>query len=489
MTEISIERRARAEPLSPAHAGTARVLSTRVRLLGWYMILLAVALVVGLLLQRSILLSELNTEVNAALRQEADELQQLSTGRDPNTGQPFGNDIRAIFDTFLRRNIPVEGEALFTILDGQPYKSTVTRLQLLDDPEIVAEWAAITGTTQAELKTSAGRVRYLAVPLFTESGRKGVFVVAIFLRTEHSEVDRVLQSGGIVFGSIFVVASVIAWFAAGRVLRPVRLLTDTARIIKDDNWSQRIPVKGDDEIAQLARTFNEMVDRLEAAFVTQRRFIDDAGHELRTPITIIRGNLEVMGDDPDERAAVKRLVIDELDRMSRIVEDLLLLARAEHPDLLDLHPIDVNEFTEEVAAKVAALSTDREWRTVETAPVVMTADRQRLTQALVNLARNAVEHTESGSPITFGSRASGETVRFWMSDEGEGIPATDQTRIFERFARGGNGRRRSEGAGLGLAIVKAIAEAHGGEVELYSAPDRGSTFTLVLPIHGPEMIT
>lgn len=458
--------------------------STRVRLLGWYMALLALALVVGLLLQRSILLSQMNDEVNTLLRQEVEELEQLSTGNDPDTGEPFGNDTEAIFDTFLRRNIPVEGEALFTILDGEPHSSTVTPVQLLDDPEIVETWASITEPTQDELETSAGTVRYLAVPVIADEGPSGVLIATIFLQGPRDEINEVIRTGGIVLGSMFVVASIVAWFVAGQVLRPVRLLTDAARSIQDDNWSQRIPVQGDDEIAQLARTFNDMVDRLEESFVTQRRFIDDASHELRTPITIIRGHLEVMGDDPGEREEVNRLVIDELDRMSRMVEDLLLLARAEHPDFLDLKPIDVADFTAEIAAKASALSAEREWVTVEAADLVLVGDRQRLTQALVNLARNAVEHSAAGSAIKLGSRAEGDDVRFVVADEGEGIPAEEQGRIFERFSRA-RGTRRSEGAGLGLAIVKTIVDAHGGHVEVSSTPGEGSIFSIVVPTNGP----
>jgi two-component system OmpR family sensor kinase len=470
---------ARATPQAPA-------LSTRLQLLGWYMVLLAVALAAGLLLQRTILVAQVNDDINAQMRQEVEELNQLSNGRDPNTGQPFGNNVTAIFDTFLRRNIPVESEALFTVVDGQPYASSVTPLQLLEDHAVVARWAATSMPTQTELETSAGRVRYLAVPVLADDGPGGVFIVAFFLESRYAQVNQVLQTGAIIYGSIFVVASVFAWFAAGRVLRPIRLLTDAARSIKDDNWSRRIEVRGVDEIAQLAQTFNDMLDRLENAFVTQRRFIDDASHELRTPITIIRGHLEVMGAGAAERDDVKRLVVDELDRMSRMVDDLLLLARAEHPDFIDLHPIDVLDFTHEVGAKASALSAERDWRVGDTAEVVIAADPQRLTQALMNLARNAVEHSAAGSRITFGSRVEGHDIHFWVRDEGEGIPRAELDLIFDRFSRGTTSRRRSEGAGLGLAIVKTIAQAHGGRVEVMSAPAQGSTFSIFLPATTPD---
>ena len=459
--------------------------SARLHILGWYMALLAVTLLLSLLLWRTILLAQLSDEIDAQLRQEVAELAQLSTGRDPNTGEHFGQDVAAIFDTFLNRNIPASDEAFFTLIDGIPYASTVPPLQLFDDPDIVAAWAAITEPTQAEIDTPGGRVRYLAVPVVAEDGRQGLFVVAHFMEGTHARLDRNIQTGGVIFGSVFVVVSVLAWFAAGQVLRPIKVLTEAARHVQDTDWSERIPIKGDDEIARLTRTFNDMLERLESAFVTQRRFIDDASHELRTPITIIRGHLEVMGEGAAEWDEVKHLVIDELDRMSRMVEDLLLLARAEHPDFLDAHPIDVGELTSEIAAKIAALSGEREWRMEEAAPVVMVADRHRLTQAMMNLARNAVEHSEAGSTITLGSRSQDTSVLFWIRDEGEGIPPDEQELIFQRFSRGRQGRRSSEGAGLGLAIVKMITEAHDGSVAVTSTPGQGSTFSLLLPVSGP----
>jgi signal transduction histidine kinase len=462
--------------------------SARVRILGWYVVLLGLAMTGALVLQFAVLRSQLDEEVDRSLTQEVDELRQLSVGRDPETGQPFGDDAAAIFDTFLRRNIPHEGEAVFTLVDGQPYHSSVTPLQLLEDEDLVGIWAGLTDSRGGELETAAGPVRWLAVPLIVDDDEPlGTFVVANFLAGERAEVDQAIRVAGFVFGTTFVLASLAAWIAAGRVLRPVRFLTETARSVDDTTWSDRIPVEGDDEIAELARTFNEMLDRLEAAFATQRRFIDDAGHELRTPITIVRGHLELLGDDAAERDETKALVIDELDRMARIVDDLLVLAKAEQPDFIDRHPIDLADLTEEVAAKSAAFG-DRGWQVESVARVVIEADRQRLIQALVNLARNAAEHTPPGTPVRLGSRLDGDEVRIWVRDEGPGIPESEQARIFERFSRGATGRRRTDGSGLGLAIARAIAEAHGGRIELDSTPGEGSTFTLVLPVSADDVV-
>jgi len=451
------------------------------------MAMIGLALVVSLVLLRAVLYNLLSDDVDAQLNQEVDELVQLAGGRDPSTGQPFGGDVESLFDLFISRNVPQSGEAFFTLIGGRPYASSVTPLQLLGDPAIVAQWSAIDEPTRAELDTSGGPIRYLAVPVVPEGAPQGLFVVAHFMDEVTAALDRTIRAGGLVFGIVFALVSIYAWFEAGRVLRPIRLLTETAREIEDRNWSRRIPVQGDDEIARLAGTFNDMLDRLEDAFETQRRFIDDASHELRTPITIIRGHLELARPGAADWPQVRALVLDELDRMSRMVEDLLLLARAERPEFLDLHPIDVDEFTAEVFAKVAALSGERRWVLTAAAPAVMVADRDRLTQALMNLARNAQENSPAGSAIHLGSACEGELIRFSVRDEGPGIPPEDMVRLFDRFARGRAARRNASGAGLGLAIVRTIAEAHGGAVRVDSTPGAGSTFHLELPAGGPEV--
>jgi signal transduction histidine kinase len=227
-----------------------------------------------------------------------------------------------------------------------------------------------------------------------------------------------------------------------------------------------------------------MLDRLEEAFKTQRRFIDDAGHELRTPITIIQGQLEVLEDDPEERAKTLEIVMDELDRMSRFVNDLLLLARAERPDFLNLETIDVEMISRELLAKASSLAP-RAWSMEGVGKGRVVMDRQRVTQAVMQLAHNAAQHTEEGSEIALGSAVVDGEARFWVKDSGPGIPARDQADIFDRFRRGSRGRKTSEGAGLGLSIVKAIAEAHHGRVELESRPGAGATFAVVIPVDQP----
>lgn len=462
-------------------------LGIRGRVLGLCAALLIAASATGLLAQRTVLLRRLDRDAAASLERERLELEALAAGRDPDTGQPFAGDVRAIFDTFLRRNVPGEGQVYVAFVDGAPYQTTPAPrgVRLDRDSQLASRWSTLTAGEAGSLSTDAGPIEYLAVPLRSQGRTAGVFVVAYFLRGERQEIEDNVRVEAGVFAVVLLVAFGAAWVLAGRLLRPVQKLTATARAISDTDLARRIPVEGDSEIGELARTFNEMLDRLEAAFTAQRAFVDDAGHELRTPITIVRGHLELMSDDPDDRQATIALVTDELDRMARVVDDLLLLAKAEQPDFVQLEPVELSDLTTDLLIKARVLG-DRDWRLDACASGPVRADPQRVAQAVLNLARNAVEHTTPGAEIAVGSDRRDGEVRMWVRDTGAGVDPAEHDRIFDRFARGGAGPRRSDGAGLGLAIVQAVATAHQGRVELVSGLGVGATFTLVIPDSSPS---
>jgi signal transduction histidine kinase len=306
-------------------------------------------------------------------------------------------------------------------------------------------------------------------------------VVAFHPGREHDRVDEVFRILLAISGVALLMTTGIGWVVAGRILKPVRLVRTAAAQLTEQDLTRRIPVRGHDDIAALAETFNAMLDRLERAFAAQREFVDDAGHELRTPITIVRGHLELMGDDPAEREETVRLVTDELDRMSRIVEDLLLLAKAERPDFVTPEPVQLAELTADVFVKARTLG-DRHWELAEVADGEAQLDPQRITQAMVQLAQNAVQHTAPGQSIRIGSRVTGVSIELYVADSGPGVQPQDAEVIFERFRRGTSRRgTRGSGAGLGLSIVRAIAEGHrGGRVGLRQTPGGGATFVIVL---------
>jgi signal transduction histidine kinase len=461
--------------------------SLRIRIVAWFLGLLALATISSVLVTREILLLRLDQRIDSELAQEAAELRRLASGNDPETGRPFGSRVRRIFEVYLERNVPSRNEALITFVDGQPFLRSrqVVPYRLDSDPELIARWGSLRGTARGRVETPAGPVEYLAVPLRLQGEAAGVFVAAIFRDRAQADYDAAIRAAGVVGLAVLLLGSLLAVRLANRVVRPVAALTQTARSISETDLSRRIPVRGRDEVAQLAETFNEMLGRLELAFASQRRFVDDASHELKTPLTIVRGHLELLDDDdPQERRETLGLVMDELDRMARIVQDLLLLAKHGRPDFLDLADVEVGALTEELQAKVTALA-DRDWLLENRGRGMIVADRQRLTQAIVQLAQNAARYSGGGEPIALGSSVTHGEARFWIHDRGPGVPVDEQERIFERFYRR-SGDPRAEGAGLGLTIVKAIAEAHRGRVELESRPGDGATFTIVVPVAQPK---
>ncbi len=332
-----------------------------------------------------------------------------------------------------------------------------------------------------EVSTSEGPARYVAVPVEGVGGTHGVLVAGALLGPARAEVESAVRIAIGVSIVVMLLASLFIWLAAGRAIAPLQALARAARSITESDLSRRINVRGSDEIAQLGRTFNEMLDRLDIAFASQRAFMADVSHELRTPITVIRGHLETLGDDPQERHEAIAIVEDELDRMSRLVDELLVLARSSRPDFLRVEPLDLDLLTHDLFAKASRLG-DRDWRFDRTGVGLVQGDRQRLTQAVMNLAENAVHQTREGDEIAVGSEIADDEARLWVRDSGPGIHPAEAERIFERFAGGD----RSDGAGLGLAIVRAVAEAHGGRVELDSAVGEGATFTIVIPAEQSE---
>jgi two-component system OmpR family sensor kinase len=462
----------------------------RTRILVSYVALLAVAALVSVLVVRQVLLVRLDDRVDNALAQEVDEFQRLAGGIDPQTGNPFGNDVKRIFDVFLSRNVAGEGEQLVTVpREGEARYSNSERVgDFPPPPEEVARWRQLGSSERGELETAIGPAEYLAVPVEVGGRTLGTFVVADYTASERQEVDEAVRIVGAVAAGVLLVGTAAAFFTAGRVLGPLRDLRDGARAITGTDMSRRIEVEGEDELADLGRTFNRMLDRLAIAFASQRDFIRDISHELRTPIAVVRGHLELLAEiDPSnrrERDTTIHLVTGELDRMSRFVEDLLLLAKSDQPNFLSLETVRVGDLCEELVQKVRRLA-ERHWRLEVATRRSIVADPQRLTQAVMNLTRNAVEHTSEEDTVEIGASVNGREASIWVSDSGPGVQPEDERRIFDRFTRGRGSGVRYEGSGLGLAIVRAIAEAHGGRVELESRPGEGARFTMTVPVEGP----
>jgi signal transduction histidine kinase len=255
-----------------------------------------------------------------------------------------------------------------------------------------------------------------------------------------------------------------------------------AAIADAGDLAKRIPTVGPDEpVAFLAATLNRMLDRLEGAFERERRFLSEASHELRTPITICRGYLEVLRPDATQHEIGEAMdvVLDELNRMGRIVDDITTVVRSEDPQFLRREQVPLEAFLAEVAAKAAPLVNGRlRLSPHDGGTARLHVDPQRLTQALINLLHNAAVHGGSDGPIDLQVRAQEAGWRFSVSDRGPGLPPGEEENIFRPFRRGASS---APGTGLGLAIVRGIAEAHGGSAGVENRPGRGATFWIVVP--------
>lgn len=333
---------------------------------------------------------------------------------------------------------------------------------------------------------NGNHMRVATVPLDVNGRVQGHIQVASSLRTVDAAIDRLLKIM-LIGGAITLVLSLlIGDFLTKRALQPIDAIAQTARqITAADDLGRRIPYDGPpDEIGQLTETFNETLERLERLFNAQRRFVADVSHEMRTPLTTIQGNLDLMrriGYDEEAMAAID----SESRRMSRLVNDLLMLAKADAGRIpLEKTVVDLDTLLLEVYNQARMLSdgvVDVRLGPVDQARVL--GDTDRLKQLLLNLVSNGLKYTPEGGSVTLSMSRSDPWITITICDTGIGIPEDDLPHIFDRFYRVDKARsRQMGGTGLGLSIAQWIAEAHGGEIRVTSILGEGSTFTLYLPV-------
>ena len=427
--------------------------------------------------------AEIERDAQARADQEIDAFRALrDEGPEPGEGGRGFASVNQLLTVFLERNVASDDELIVAWVDGQARSVSASQHQPL------AEDAAFVALVNQNVE-NGGTIRTdsafgdLLVTIQPVQGRvsSGALVIVTFLDDAQQGLDGLIRTYAITaLLSLIVITGLAAW-QAGRLLAPVGRLSETAQEISATDLSRRLPETGNDDITALTRTVNGMLVRLEDAFVGQRQFLDDAGHELRTPLTVLRGHLEVLDQaDPKDVAETRALLLDELDRMSRLVGDLILLAKTGRPDFLDAQPVSLERLTHTVLAKARGLG-DRAWRLDGAGEAIVPMDEQRITQAVLQLADNAVKHTEPGDEIAIGSAVGGGRARIWVRDTGTGVPVEDQERIFDRFARS-HVAEDDEGFGLGLSIVNAIAEAHAGTVSVEDAVPAGACFVISLPL-------
>ena len=317
-------------------------------------------------------------------------------------------------------------------------------------------------------------------------------VVAISTARESAALRTI--AGVSAAGMLGAIATLIALTVVivGRGLRPLREISERAEEYADGNRSVRLPEDlRDSDMARLASTLNQALDAQRDAEQRLRSFVADASHELRTPLTIATGWIELDGQggltDQDRRDHAMERVQVQLGRMRILIDELALLARLDRERPLTLEDVDLSALTNEVVDDARLMNPDRVVTVHAVGPAPLRADRPRLQQVLANLIGNAVKHTPSGTPIevvvTPAPASPGAMHTVLVTDHGPGIPAQEQTYVFERFWRGDSSRhRQSGGSGLGLAIVASIVAAHGGTSEVISAPGEGTTIQIRLPL-------
>lgn len=456
--------------------------STRTRVLGWFMLIVAVALVLNIVVVNQFLRNRVRSDAHAELQHEVVKIHEFtSQGVNPGTGTKLNSPQRLV-RSYLDDAVPDEDEALFGIVGRTvKYRASGQMPARLDRREDVIRQAATASRPEMhKTDTSGGTAVYSVVPINPKHKPRTTLVIVEFLAPGQAEANQVVRIISVASIATLVVAAAISWFVAGRILAPIRQVRRTAERISESDLTRRIDIQPNsrDDVARLAVTFNGMLDRLERAFQAERAFLDDAAHELRTPLTIIRGHLEVMGDDAIDRAETTSLVLEEIGRMNHIVDDLLVLAAADRPDFVNPTETDLTDVVVNAVARASALA-ERNWAVSEAANIAVRADERRLTQALGQLASNAIRFTEVGDTISIGSAIRDGDVVLTVADAGAGVPDELKATIFDRFVRGAE--RSEEGAGLGLAIVSSMAAAHHGKVNVTDTPGGGATFMIRFP--------
>lgn len=455
-------------------------MSMRWKILGSIMIPAILLLVVLTGAISALVISDKAQEIDLHLSREARELSLLAERAiDPRSGDSI-TDPKALLELYITRTIPDPNETMFVVADGLAFARTTdtppVRLDL--DAAFMALVTQASEVVLGDWETSVGNARYLVVPV-TANNSSGALVAIIFSDADSAPIQELLIRFALI--SMFALLGLLAigYLVAGRIFAPIKSLTEFARGLGEDRLGDRIPV-GDkrDELDSLALEFNRMLDRLEDAFQSQRQFVDIAGHELRTPLTIIRGHFDLMRANPVEANSAIPIIQDELQRMSRLVGDLQALTKSGSPDFVHVDEVDLKGFTDELRAKVAAMtkrkvgfeSSEGQWR----------LDAQRISQATLQLVENALRHTPKSAKINVAFESLDDFLLIVVEDSGKGVQAELRESIFEPFIRG-PGKQNIDGSGIGLSLVRAIAQAHGGSAAVDESPLGGARFVVKIP--------
>lgn len=450
--------------------------------------MLALTVSVLVVIAYAVTAQALTSEIDAALESEAQAYSAAMKGAV--AGDGLTEATRAYLGGRTARGTGHDVVLLVTFGSGRALSNSDVRLEDAPQNSPARTVGADSGFSSVEFGSTTFRV--FSAPVISNGTPVGVFQAAVDTSVNDDAARRVAFTLGAAGLLSLAVVLPLSYWATRRSLAPLRHMAHDAAHISYKRPGQRIEYQGPgDELGSLAETLNEMLDRLEQAHEEQRRFIGDASHELRTPVAIVRGNVELLRRDtltPEELEESLAIIEDETLRMSRLLDELLALARIEDSQRASLQPLEVRSLLEEAAARTRSLG-NREVHIEGPCPLWIQGDPDLLDQVFANLVRNAIDHTREGGRIDFTCTRSDGTAIVHVTDDGTGIPATDIERIFDRFYRSPGQSRSGEaaGAGLGLAIVRRIIELHGGTITAENVPPRGARFVISLPaITTPE---
>jgi signal transduction histidine kinase len=454
----------------------------RGRIVAWSGALLIINALLTLGLLQVLLLSSDDDAVQEELGQLETELELLRAENPALRVQP-------LLEEFLRTRTPSQYQIFLSLLEGVPFeRAQVSGTPQIDlDPTLLAVFAAAEPGADDTIGTIDGeQFLWRAIQVVTQDGsERGTLVIASLTDRRAAPIQQAVRIGGLLQMAVGVVLLGLLGDRLARGLAvPLARLTERTRHIRETGLDEQLPVIGDDEVAGLAETINGLLDDTRRELATRRRLIADAGHELRTPITIVRGHLELLPEDPRLKAETLELVDDELDRMAGLVDDLLALATADQPGFVRTGPVDLGDLGARLLATVEPLASDRIWKLdVDESPAVL--DERRIRQAVVALVDNAVRHTAEGGSITIRLlRPTPARVEVAVADNGPGVPPDVAEVAFAPFR---HGTASTRGTGLGLALVAAIAEGHNGRADLSETPGGGTTVTLTIPQDAEEL--
>lgn len=455
-------------------------MSIQNRLLLVYFLIFSVVYFLSSLVVYILPRNQLLAQIDGDLYSLASELVtgNIEIGADGIIRMPLPNDLATLqtASTFLII-VNRQGEIVFQSSNLAGYNNLL-------DPEGLG-----TGESYRLVPHEDTLLRVLTVPVFDEN-QKPIGHIQVARLLDNFEIfNRVLSRALLISMGAAITSLIVLAILTSSLFRPLEDIATVARqITRADDLSRRVPHSNrTDEIGELARAFNQTLERLDRLFRSQQRFLADVSHELRTPLTSVRGNLDLMsrfGRYDEESMAV---IQDEMERMSRLLGDLLLLARADTGGLPLRHePVELDNILFEVYRQVSRIEKSVTVELTAVDQVMILGDEDRLKQLLLNLVDNGIKYTQPGGAVRLSLAKDNGWARLSVSDTGIGIPAEDLPHIFDRFYRVDKARSRAQGgSGLGLAIVKWIVQAHGGGIQVDSTPGQGTTFRITLPLYEP----